>query len=94
MVKVWPSPREGTHIEHVRSREPLHGGELSAKVFGETRDDLRTPSLEIFEVTGDIIAERRKYRLIISDTMPFEQAQLALELAATPEAADKVVIVF
>jgi threonine dehydrogenase-like Zn-dependent dehydrogenase len=49
---------------------------------------------EIFEVTDDIIANWRKYAVIISDTLPFEKALDALELARTPGAADKVVVTF
>ena len=49
---------------------------------------------EIFEVTDDIIENWRKYALIISDRLPFERALDALELAATPGAADKVTVVF
>lgn len=49
---------------------------------------------EIFEVTDDIIANWRKYAVIISDTLPFEKALDALKLARTPGAADKVVVTF
>jgi len=49
---------------------------------------------EIFEVTDDIIANWEKYAVIISDTLPFDKALDALELAKTPGAADKVVVVF
>jgi len=49
---------------------------------------------EIFEVTNDIIAAWEKYAQIISDTLPFERVQEALTLAATPGAADKVVVTF
>lgn len=49
---------------------------------------------EIFEVTDDIIENWEKYALIISDTLPFERALEALELARTPGAADKVVVTF
>jgi hypothetical protein len=49
---------------------------------------------EIFEVTNDIIAAWERYALIISDTLPFERVQEALTLAATPGAADKVVVTF
>ena len=49
---------------------------------------------EIFEVTDDIVANWEKYALIISDRLPFERAQEALALAATPGAADKVTVVF
>lgn len=49
---------------------------------------------EIFEVTDDIIKNWRKYALIISDQIPFARVQDALELAATPGAAEKVVVTF
>ncbi|WP_258066848.1 zinc-binding dehydrogenase [Arthrobacter sp. GMC3] len=49
---------------------------------------------EIFEVTNDIIAAWERYALIISDTVPFDRVQEALTLAATPGAADKVVVTF
>jgi len=49
---------------------------------------------EIFEVTDDIIANWRKYELIISDRIPFDRVQEALALAATPGAAEKVVVTF
>jgi 2-desacetyl-2-hydroxyethyl bacteriochlorophyllide A dehydrogenase len=49
---------------------------------------------EIFEVTDDIIANWQKYALIISDRVPFADVQDALELAARPGAAEKVVVTF
>jgi threonine dehydrogenase-like Zn-dependent dehydrogenase len=49
---------------------------------------------EIFEVTGDIIANRDRYALIISDRFPFDEALAAIATAATPGAADKVVVTF
>jgi (R,R)-butanediol dehydrogenase/meso-butanediol dehydrogenase/diacetyl reductase len=49
---------------------------------------------EIFEVTDDIIANWQKYQLIISDRYPAHEALTALEIAATPGAADKVVVTF
>jgi 2-desacetyl-2-hydroxyethyl bacteriochlorophyllide A dehydrogenase len=49
---------------------------------------------EIFEVTNDIIAAWERYAMIISDTLPFDRVQEALTLAATPGAADKVVVTF
>lgn len=49
---------------------------------------------EIFEVTNDIIAAWERYALIVSDTVPFDRVQEALTLAATPGAADKVVVTF
>ncbi|WP_394553617.1 zinc-binding dehydrogenase [Agromyces sp. MMS24-JH15] len=47
---------------------------------------------EIFEVTDDIIANWEKYQLIISDRFDVEDVLEALELAATPGAADKVMV--
>lgn len=49
---------------------------------------------EIFEVTDDIIANWEKYQLIISHRFPADQALEALELAATPGAAEKVMVTF
>ncbi len=49
---------------------------------------------EIFEVTDDIIANWQKYELIISDRFPAHEALTALDVAATPGAADKVVVTF
>ena len=49
---------------------------------------------EIFEVTDSIIANADKYAHIISDLVPFEEAVRAVELASTPGATDKVVVVF
>ncbi|MWB97201.1 zinc-dependent alcohol dehydrogenase [Agromyces seonyuensis] len=49
---------------------------------------------EIFEVTDDIIANWEKYALIISDRFPAVDVLHALEVAATPGAADKVTVVF
>ncbi|MCR2817276.1 alcohol dehydrogenase catalytic domain-containing protein [Microbacterium sp. zg.Y1090] len=49
---------------------------------------------EIFEVTDDIVENWEKYAKIISHRFPFEQTLEALELAATPGAADKVTVVF
>lgn len=49
---------------------------------------------EIFEVTDDIIANWEKYQLIISHRFPADQTLEALELAATPGAADKVMVTF
>jgi threonine dehydrogenase-like Zn-dependent dehydrogenase len=49
---------------------------------------------EIFEVTDDIIAEWDKYAQIISDRIPFDKVDSALQLAATPGAAEKVVVTF
>lgn len=49
---------------------------------------------EIFEVTDDIVDNWEKYAKIISHRFPFEQTLEALELAATPGAADKVTVLF
>ncbi|MDT5326088.1 MAG: hypothetical protein QOF25_3240 [Mycobacterium sp.] len=49
---------------------------------------------EIFQVTRDLIANWEKYALIVSHTVPFEDVGAALEMAATPGAADKVVVTF
>jgi threonine dehydrogenase-like Zn-dependent dehydrogenase len=49
---------------------------------------------EIFEVTRDLIANWEQYALIVSHTVPFADVGLALELASTPGAADKVVVTF
>ncbi|GGL37320.1 zinc-binding dehydrogenase [Phycicoccus endophyticus] len=49
---------------------------------------------EIFEVTDAIIEHWERYARIISHTLPFERALEALTLAATPGAADKVVVTF
>jgi 2-desacetyl-2-hydroxyethyl bacteriochlorophyllide A dehydrogenase len=49
---------------------------------------------EIFEVTKDLIANWEKYALLISHRVPFGDVDEALRLAATPGAADKVVVTF
>ena len=49
---------------------------------------------EIFEVTHDIIANWEKYLVIVSHTVPFDNVDEALRMAATPGAADKVVVTF
>lgn len=49
---------------------------------------------EIFEVTDDIIASWEKYQLIISHRIPYAEALRGLNLASTPGAAEKVVVVF
>jgi len=49
---------------------------------------------EIFEVTDDIVENWELYAKIISHRLPFEKALEALELAATPGAADKVTVIF
>lgn len=49
---------------------------------------------EIFEVTKDIIANWEKYAVIVSHTISFDDVTEALRMAATPGAADKVVVTF
>ncbi|MGE2729607.1 zinc-dependent alcohol dehydrogenase [Mycolicibacterium vaccae] len=49
---------------------------------------------EFFDVTEDLIANWEKYAVIVSHTIPFENVGSAFELAATPGAADKVVVTF
>jgi len=49
---------------------------------------------EIFEVTRDIVENWLKYAVIISHTFPFADVEDALQCAATPGAADKVVVTF
>jgi threonine dehydrogenase-like Zn-dependent dehydrogenase len=49
---------------------------------------------EIFEVTKDLVANWEKYALIVSHTIPFDYVGEALEMAGTPGAADKVVVIF
>ena len=49
---------------------------------------------EIFQVTGDLIANWEKYAVIVSHTIPFDDVQEALKTASTPGAADKVVVTF
>ena len=49
---------------------------------------------EIFEVTKDIIANWEKYAVVVSHTLPFDDVAAALQMAATPGAADKVVVTF
>jgi 2-desacetyl-2-hydroxyethyl bacteriochlorophyllide A dehydrogenase len=49
---------------------------------------------EIFEVTTDIVENWQKYAVIISHTFSFDDVQDALRCAATPGAADKVVVTF
>ncbi|WP_433826589.1 zinc-dependent alcohol dehydrogenase [Actinoplanes sp. CA-015351] len=49
---------------------------------------------EIFEVTRDIIDHWERYELLISDRIPYAEAQRALELGSTPGAAEKVVVTF
>jgi threonine dehydrogenase-like Zn-dependent dehydrogenase len=49
---------------------------------------------EIFEVTEDLVANWKKYAVIVSHTIPFDEVDDALRTASTPGAADKVVVVF
>jgi len=49
---------------------------------------------EFFDVTADLVANWEQYALIVSHTVPFDDVARALELAATPGAADKVVVTF
>ena len=49
---------------------------------------------EIFEVTKDLIANWERYAVIVSHTIPFDNADEALRTASTPGAADKVVVTF
>ncbi len=49
---------------------------------------------EIFDVTKDIVANWEKYAVIVSHTVPFGDVAEALRMAATPGAADKVVVTF
>jgi threonine dehydrogenase-like Zn-dependent dehydrogenase len=49
---------------------------------------------EIFEVTQDLVANWETYAQIVSHTVPFDNVDEALRLAATPGAADKVVVTF
>jgi threonine dehydrogenase-like Zn-dependent dehydrogenase len=49
---------------------------------------------EIFDVTTDIVENWQKYAVIISHTFSFDDVQDALRCAATPGAADKVVVTF
>ena len=49
---------------------------------------------EIFDVTEDIIGNWEKYAVIVSHTIPFDDVEEALRIAATPGAADKVVVTF
>ena len=49
---------------------------------------------EIFEVTKEIAANWEKFAVIVSDTFDFSDVEHALAVAATPGAADKVVVTF
>lgn len=59
----------------------LHGDGATARVRG-----VRSAT--------DIIENWERYALIVSHVLPFDQALEALDLAKTPGAADKVVVVF
>lgn len=52
------------------------------------------PEGEMFEVARDIIDHAELYGRIVSDLVPIEDVARALELAATPAAANKVVVTF
>lgn len=47
---------------------------------------------EIFEITDDIVENWEKYERIISHRFHFDEALEALKVAATPGAADKVIV--
>ena len=47
---------------------------------------------EIFAVTADLVANWKKYALIISHTVDFADLDHALTLAADPGAADKIIV--
>lgn len=49
---------------------------------------------EIFQVTQEIAENWEQFAVIVSDTFPFKDAEEALKVAATPGAADKVVVTF
>ena len=49
---------------------------------------------EIFEVTSEIVENWQRYAHIISDCVPFSDVEHALTLAATPGAAEKVIVTF
>ncbi|MEV6342377.1 zinc-binding dehydrogenase [Actinoplanes sp. NPDC051851] len=49
---------------------------------------------EIFEVTKDLVENWERYALLISDVIPFAEAERALTLGSTPGAAEKVVVTF
>ncbi|WP_255622364.1 zinc-binding dehydrogenase [Pseudonocardia sp. DSM 110487] len=49
---------------------------------------------EIFQVTKEIAENWERFAVIISDRFEFADVQKALETAATPGAADKVVVTF
>ncbi|MGO2660525.1 zinc-dependent alcohol dehydrogenase [Mycetocola reblochoni] len=76
---------------HKRPVEVDFGAILATEI--DIRTSMGYPT-EIFEVTDAIIANADKYARIISHRFPFDQTLDALELARTPGAADKVVVVF
>jgi threonine dehydrogenase-like Zn-dependent dehydrogenase len=49
---------------------------------------------EIFDVTDHLIADQDKFAVIVSDVFSFDNVTEALTTAATPGAADKVVVTF
>jgi 2-desacetyl-2-hydroxyethyl bacteriochlorophyllide A dehydrogenase len=49
---------------------------------------------EIFQVTKEIAEDWKRFAVIVSDRFPFAEVQKALTTAATPGAADKVVVTF
>lgn len=49
---------------------------------------------EIFTITDDLIDNWEQYAQIISDPIPYTDVERGLNLALTPGAADKIVIVF
>ncbi|MFT4306502.1 MAG: zinc-binding dehydrogenase [Microbacterium sp.] len=76
---------------HKRPVEVDFGAILGAEI--DIRTSMGYPR-EIFEVTAAIVEHWEKYAVIVSDTLPFERSLEALKLAATPGAADKVMVVF
>ena len=71
--------------------------ELDLQELLTTEPDIRLAMgypTEIFEVTDSIIEHWDKYQHIISDIVPFAEAERAMTLASTPGAADKVVVIF
>ena len=71
--------------------------ELDLQELLTTEPDIRLAMgypTEIFEVTDSIIEHWDKYQHIISDIVPFAEAERAMTLASTPGAADKVVVTF
>ena len=48
---------------------------------------------EIFETTKDLVANWRRFEPLISHRIPFADVEQAIQLAATPGAAEKVVVV-